>query len=108
MGASQMLNALTYLTTLVLSGALQDSNVCNQCKPWKLIALNLLLKTFTQLMGARKSRFAPNAPDPLCAKGTRHPIRFARNGNIQRSPHPRHKLSFNFGIFICNRNSSTC
>jgi len=23
-------------------------------------------------MDARKSRFAPNTPDPLCAKGTRH------------------------------------
>jgi len=36
-------------------------------------------------MDARKSRFAPNTPDPLCAKGTRHLIRFARNGSIQRS-----------------------
>jgi len=36
-------------------------------------------------MVARKSRFAPNTPDPVCAKGTRHLIRFARNGSIQRS-----------------------
>jgi len=28
-------------------------------------------------MDARKSRFAPNTPDPLSAKGTRHLIRFA-------------------------------
>jgi len=35
-------------------------------------------------MDARKSRFAPNTPDPLCAKGTRHLIRFARKGSIQR------------------------
>jgi len=54
----------------------------------KLIALNVLLKTFTQLMDARKSRFSPNTPDPVCAKGTRHLIRFARNGSIQSSPHP--------------------
>jgi len=32
------------------------------------MALNVLLKAFTQLMDARKSRFAPNAPDQLCAK----------------------------------------
>jgi len=37
-------------------------------------------------MDARKSRFAPNTPDPLCAKGTRHLVRFARNGSIQSSP----------------------
>jgi len=36
-------------------------------------------------MDARKSRFALNTPDPLCAKATRHLIRFARNGSIQRS-----------------------
>ena len=30
-------------------------------------------------MDARKSRFAPNTPDPVCVKGTRHLIRFARN-----------------------------
>ena len=53
-----------------------------------LIALNVLLKTFTQFMDARKSRFAPNTPDPLCAKGTGHVIRFARIGSIQRSPQP--------------------
>jgi len=28
-------------------------------------------------MNARKSRFATNTPDPLCAKGTRHLICFA-------------------------------
>jgi len=31
-------------------------------------ALNVLLKTFTQLMDARKSRFAPNTPDPDAPK----------------------------------------
>jgi len=31
-------------------------------------------------MDARKSRFAPNTPDPVCAKHIRHLIRFARNG----------------------------
>jgi len=36
-----------------------------------------------------------------------HLIRFARNGSIQGSPHPWHRLSFKFGIFICDRNSST-
>jgi len=60
----------------------------------------MFLKTFTQLIDARKSRFVPNTPDPLCAKCIRHLIRFARNGSIQRSPQ--------FGIFICDRNSSTC
>jgi len=59
-------------------------------------------------MDARKIRFAPNTPDPLCTKGTRHLIRFARNDSIQRSPHAWHGLSFQFGIFICDRNSSTC
>jgi len=34
------------------------------------MALNVLVKTFTQFMDARKSRFAPNTPDPLCAKDT--------------------------------------
>ena len=88
--------------------ASQDPNFCNQCKPWKLIALNMLLKTFTQLKAARKSRFAPNTPGPLCTNCTRHLIRFARNGSIQRSPHPWHRLSLKFGIFICDRNSNTC
>jgi len=36
-------------------------------------------------MDARKSRVAPNTPDPLCAKDTRHLMWFARNGSIQRS-----------------------
>jgi len=34
----------------------------------------VLVKTFTQLVDARKCRFAPNTPDPLCAKDTRHLI----------------------------------
>ena len=59
-------------------------------------------------MDARKSRFAPNTPDPLCAKDTRHLTRFVRNGSIQRSPHPWHSLSLKLGIFICDRNSNTC
>jgi len=46
---------------------------------------------------ARTSRFAPNTPDPLCAKGTRHLIRFARSSKIQRSPHPWQRLSLKFG-----------
>jgi len=93
---------------LAPNDALQVPIFCDQCKPLKLIALNVLLKTFTQLMDSRKSRFAPNTPDPLCAKGTRHLIRFARNGHIQRSTHSWHRLSFKFGIFICDGNSSTC
>jgi len=55
-----------------------------------------------------KSRFAPNTPDPLCAIITRHLVRFARNGSIQRYPHPWHRLSLKFGIFICGRKSNTC
>jgi len=66
----------------------------------------LLLKTFTQLVDARKRRFAPNTPDPLYAKDTKHLIRFARNGSIQRSPHPWHRLSLKFGISNCDRNSN--
>jgi len=61
-----------------------------------------------QLVDAGKSRIAPNTPDPLCAKGTRHLTRFARNSCIQRSPHRWQRLSLKFGIFICDRNSSTC
>ena len=86
--AGQVLNAPT---TLAPNDALQDPNFCNQCKSWKLIARNVLLKAFTQLTDARKSRFAPNTPEPLCAKGTRHLICFARNGSIQWSPHPWHR-----------------
>jgi len=108
MSASQVSNAFTYYTTFAPNDTLQDPNFCNQCKSWKLITLNVLLKTFTQLMDARKSRFSLNTPDPVCAKGTRHLIRFAQNGSIQRSSHPWHKLSFQFGIFIGDRNSSTC
>jgi len=59
-------------------------------------------------MHARKSRFAPNTPDPLCANYTRHLMCFTRNGSIQRSSHPWHRLSLKFGIFICDRNSNTC
>ena len=59
-------------------------------------------------MDDRKSRFAPNTPDPLCARDTRHLTRFVRNDSIQRSPHPWHKLSLKLGIFICDRNSNAC
>jgi len=38
----------------------------------KAHSLNLLLKTSTQLVDARKSRFASNTSDPLCAKDTKH------------------------------------
>jgi len=107
MSASQMLNALTCYTVLAPNDVLQDLNFCNQCKSWKLTTLKVLLITFPQLMDARKSRFAPNTPYPICVKGTRHLIRFARNGSIQRSPHPWHRLSFQSGIFIWDRNSST-
>jgi len=41
-------------------------------------------------MDARKSRFDPNTPAPLKAKGTL--IRFALNCSIQRFSHPWHKL----------------
>jgi len=85
MSASQVLNAPASYDTLVPNDALQDPNFCNQCKFWKLIALNVLLKAFTQVMDSRKSHFSPNTPDALCAKGTRHLIRSARNGSIQTS-----------------------
>jgi len=108
MSASQVLNAPTYYTTLAPNDAVQDLNFCNQCKPWKLITLNLLLKTFTQLVDSRKKRFAPNARDSLCAKDTRHLSHFVRNGSIQRSAHPWNRLYLKFGIFNCDRNSNTC
>jgi len=60
------------------------------------------------VMDARKDRVAPNTPDQLCAKGTRHLIRFVRNGSNKKSPHPWHRLSRKFGIFICDKNSNTC
>jgi len=60
----------------------------------------VLLKTFTQFIGARKGQFAPNTPL----------IRYARKAQdrCQRSPLPWHRLSFKFGVFICDRNSNTC
>ena len=70
-------------------------------------SLKRACKTFTQFMDARKSRFAPNTHDPLCAKDTRHLTRFVRNGSIQRSPHPWHSLCLKFGMFICDINSNT-
>jgi len=105
MSASQVLNAP--VDHLAPNDALQDPNFCNQCKYWKLIALNVLLKL------SHDSRMPEKAVLPQThlisyAPNTRHLIRFARNGSIQRSPHPRHRLSFRFGIFICDRNSSTC
>jgi len=39
MSASQVLNAPNYYTTLPANDALPDPTFCNQCKPWKLIAL---------------------------------------------------------------------
>ena len=71
MSASQVLNAPTYYTVLAPNDALQDLNICNQCKSWKLIALKVLLKTFTQLKDVRKAvlpqtrlvRHAPKAQD---------------------------------------------
>ena len=71
-------------------------------------SLNVLLKIFTQLVDGRKGRIAPNTPDPLCAKGARHLTCFAQNSSNQRSPHRWQRLSLKFGIFICDRNSSTC
>jgi len=108
MSASQVLNASTYYTTLAPNDASPVLHCSNQYKPCKLIALIMLLKTFTKLVDARKSRFAPNTPDLLCAKDTKHLIRFARNGSIQRSPHPWHRLFLKLGICICDKNSNTC
>ena len=71
------------------------------------MASNVLVKTFTQFKDVRKSCFTPNTADSLCAKDATHLTRFVRNGSIQRSPHPWHRLSLKFGIFICDRNSNT-
>jgi len=60
--------------------------------------LKLASKNFhATRVDARKSRFAP-----------KHLIRFARNVRIQRSPHPRRRLSLKFEISVCDRNSNTC
>jgi len=103
------LNAPTHETDLAPNVALQDPNFCNQCKPWKLIALKVLLKTFTQCM--RKMPEKDVLPQTRLiryrAKGTRQLIRFARSSSIQRFPHPWQRLSLKFGIFICDRNSNT-
>jgi len=71
MSVSQVLNASTYYTTLGPNDSLQDPNFCDQYKSWKLIALNVLLRAFTQLMDARKRllpqthlmRYAPKTQD---------------------------------------------
>jgi len=47
-----------------------------------------------------KSRFSLNTPDPLCAKDTRHLMRFARNGSIQRSAQRWHRLSLKFRLSL--------
>jgi len=57
MSASQVLNALTYYSTLAPSDALSDPNFCNQCKTWKLVALNLLLN---QLCPTQMAYWAKN------------------------------------------------
>jgi len=46
MSACQVLNAPIYETTLAPNDALQDPSFCNQCKSWKLIALNVLLNSW--------------------------------------------------------------
>jgi len=55
MNASQVLNVRTYETTYAPNHALQDPNFSNQCKSWKVMALNVLVKTFTQLMESAKA-----------------------------------------------------
>jgi len=78
MSASEMLNAPTHYTTLAPApnDALPDPNFCNQYKPWKVIALNLLLQTLTQLVDSRKSRFASNTPDSLLQQRHTTPVPF--------------------------------
>jgi len=53
MSASQVLNAPTYYTTLAANGALPDPTFCNQCQPWKPIALNIGVGASKRL-GVRK------------------------------------------------------
>jgi len=68
MSVSQVLNAPTYYTTLAVNGALPDPTFCNQCKPGKPIALPFKLASknlHASRVDARKSRFAPNTPDPF-------------------------------------------
>ena len=83
MSAGQVLIAPTYYTTSTPNDALPDPTFCSQCKPWKLIALNLLLKTFTLTRGFQKMPICPNMNDPSCAKDTRPLTRFDWNGSIK-------------------------
>jgi len=62
------------------------------------LALNVLLKTFTQLVWMPEKAVLPQT----------HLIRFARNVKIQRSLHPWRRFSLKFGILICDRKSNTC
>jgi len=97
--ASQVLNAPTYYTTL-------DPNDALPVEALKAHSLNLASSNFQKSRGCQKKPLCPSTPDPLCAKGTRHLIRFARNGSIQRCPQPWHRLSLKFGICIHDRISN--
>ena len=88
MSASQVLNAPTYTRPLWRQMTLYKSLTFPTVQALKAHSLKRASKNFTQLVDARKSRFAPNTTNPLCAKETRHLTRFARNSSIQRSPHP--------------------
>jgi len=106
MSACQVLNPLTYQTTLGPNDALQDPNVCNQCKPWKLIVCfwklshNYWMPETAVLPQTHLIRYAPITQDTWCVL----PEMVA----LKKSPHPWHRLSLKFGIFICDRNSNTC
>jgi len=67
---------------------------------------NILSPRSEKVVG-NTSTVSPTTLRP-CANYTRHLMCFAWNGSIQRSPHPWHRLSLKFGIFICDRNSNTC
>jgi len=66
----------------------QTLTFATSASPESSYPFEIVFKTFTQLVDARKRRFAPYTPDPLCAKDTRYLIRFARHDRVQRSPHP--------------------
>jgi len=65
MSASQMLIAPIYYTTLAVNDALPDPTFCNQCKPWKPVALNVGAGA-GKLLGVR--RILPKFPQTCLKK----------------------------------------
>jgi len=65
-------------------------------------------KNFHTIHGCQKKPFCPKHTWSAMCLRHKTPDPFVRNASIQISPHPWHRLSLKFGIFICGRNSNTC